>query len=268
MPYDESNALSLAGKTCVVTGAASGLGLAISRKLGSHGATVELMDLNAEQGQLAARALREDSGIDAKFTAVDVSKHASVAEAFRDLTSVDVLVNCAGIREISPAEDLTPSEWDRVVNVNLNGVFYCVHETIPLMKNGEGSVVNIASVAGLIAMENRPAYSATKHAVIGLTKNLSHDLGHYGIRVNAVAPGTIRTPLTDEYFTDPAFVKGLSAIVPLPEEGSPEDVANATLFLSSSLSKFISGVVLPVDGGWLAEKNYAPSGGSAVYSRH
>jgi NAD(P)-dependent dehydrogenase (short-subunit alcohol dehydrogenase family) len=176
-------------------------------------------------------------------------------------------VNAAGIREISPAESLEPSDWAKVVDVNLNGTFYAIRYAIDALKNSKnGAIVNIASVAGVIAMANRPAYSATKHAIVGLTKNLAHDLGVYGIRVNAVAPGTVRTPMTESYYSDAEFLRSMAIMVPLNREGTAADVANTVLYLASPLSAFISGVVLPVDGGWLAQKNYMPGGASTAYA--
>lgn len=261
-----SDLLSLAGKTALVTGGASGLGYAIARTLGHHGARVVICDLESSGGAEIALTLNQAEGVDARFVSADISEPESVARAFAGIDRLDVLVNCAGIREIARAEDLSPAEWERVVSVNLNGTFYCVHQAIPLMKENGGSIVNVASVAGLIAMANRPAYSSTKHAIVGLTKNLAHDLGQYGIRVNAVAPGTIRTPLTEQYYHDPDFLDSIGSIVPLAVDGTAQDIANVALFLCSQLSAFVSGVVLPVDGGWLAQKNYSPTNTSAAYT--
>jgi NAD(P)-dependent dehydrogenase (short-subunit alcohol dehydrogenase family) len=264
-----SDLLSLTGQRAVVTGGAGGLGRAIATTLAAHGATVVILDKDAAGAEKAA------SDIEARFDGVtgvglgiDVADAESVSRTFDDerLSVIDILVNSAGVREIAPAEELSPSDWENVVDINLNGTFYCIRYAIePLKRAAGGSIVNIASVAGLIAMANRPAYSATKHAIVGLTRNLAHDLGKYGIRVNAIAPGTIRTPMTESYYGDPDFVRSLQQIVPLNREGTVDDIARAALFFSSPLSQFVSGAILPVDGGWLAQKNYMAGGASAAY---
>jgi NAD(P)-dependent dehydrogenase (short-subunit alcohol dehydrogenase family) len=258
----------LTGRVAVVTGAASGLGAGIAEVLAGHGAGIVALDRDdATQmlEDLPVRAAARHTSV-----AVDVSDAGAVAEAFTQIDAshdhVDILVNCAGIREIDSALDLEPSMWDRVLAVNLSGPFYCVQQAARRMPRG-GSIVNISSVAGLVGMTHRPAYSAAKHGLIGLTKNLARDLSPNGIRVNAVAPGTVRTPLTEPYYQDEAFLKGVEGMVPLGFEGSPRDVGNAVLFFASDLSSWVSGTVLPVDGGWLAERNYAPPGNQAYTSQ-
>ena len=136
-----------------------------------------------------------------------------------------------------------------------------------MRKTGGGSIVNIASVAGMMGLTHRPAYNSSKHGIIGLTRNLSLDCAADSIRVNAVAPGLIRTPLTDGYYKDPEFIKGLNEVVPMGAQGgSPADIADAIAFLCSSEAKFINGVVLPVDGGWAASKGYTTGSGAAQFT--
>ena len=261
---------SLKGRSAVVTGAASGLGQAIAHTLAAHGARVICLDLR--DAAETVRSLEPVVGFQHQSVMVDVADSESVAGAFEKvdqhgLASVDILVNCAGIREIESVLTLEPQAWDRVVAVNLSGTFYVIQQAARRMAESQGgSIINVSSVAGLVGMANRPAYTATKHAVLGLTKNLARDLAPHRIRVNAVAPGTIRTPLTEPYYSDPEFLAGVEGAVPLGFEGSPGDVANAVLFFASDLSTWVSGTVLPVDGGWLAEKNYAPAGSSAYMS--
>jgi NAD(P)-dependent dehydrogenase (short-subunit alcohol dehydrogenase family) len=172
------------------------------------------------------------------------------------------------VREIKMALDLSPEEWDRVVAINLNGPFYCARAAALMMReqNVGGSIINIASVAGLTAISHRPAYTAAKHGLVGLTKNLARDLAPYKIRVNAVAPGLVRTHLTDSYFQDEAFERGLRHAVPFSERGNAQDIANAVLYLASPLADFVNGVTLPVDGGFLAEKTYAAVDAKHFYS--
>jgi NAD(P)-dependent dehydrogenase (short-subunit alcohol dehydrogenase family) len=161
------------------------------------------------------------------------------------------------VREIADAYHLATEQWDDVIAINLSGVFYCCQAVARRMReSGGGSIVNVASVAGLVGISNRPAYSASKHGVVGLTKSLASDLGADGIRVNAICPGVIRTPLTERYFADDSFEQELAATVPQRRYGLTGDVADAALYLASDLSAYVNGVALPVDGGWVAEKSF------------
>jgi NAD(P)-dependent dehydrogenase (short-subunit alcohol dehydrogenase family) len=260
--------ISLQGKTAIITGAASGLGQGIAEVLAEHGARIIILDRNSAEETL--RGL--PAGAEHTAHAVDIADPDDVQRVFEAIdesgSSPDILVNCAGIREIDSALDLDPKMWNRVVSVNLSGAFFCIQQAGRMMaaKGSGGSIVNITSVAGLVAMTHRPAYSATKHGLIGLTKNLARDLSEHSIRVNAVAPGTVRTPLTEPYYHDEAFLAGVEGMVPLGFEGSAHDVARAVLFYVSDLSPWVTGTVLPVDGGWLAERNYAPPGAGAYTS--
>lgn len=265
-----SGLLDLTRQCAVVTGGVGGLGRATATVLATQGASVVLLDRDAAHSQeVADEIATQNPGTSIIGLGVDLCNADSVKSVFEDdrLSEVNILVNSAGVREIAPAERLSPGEWDKAVDVNLNGTFYSIHHAIePLKRAGGGSIVNIASVAGLIAMADRPAYSATKHAVIGLTKNLAHDLGRYGIRVNAIAPGTVRTPMTEAYYDNADFLHSMDTMVPLNREGTAEDIALTTLFLVSPLARFVTGTVLPVDGGWLAQKNYMPDRPSSAYS--
>lgn len=261
----------IAGKIAVVTGASGGLGMAISKTLAEHGARIIAMDQTAEKVAQACAELEKAGASGVEGIAVDVSSAASVGAAFATLKakvgSLDILVNNAGVREIKNALDLEPAEWDRVIATNLSGPFYCTREAGRMMRDAGkgGAIVNIASVAGLTAISHRPAYTAAKHGLVGLTRNLARDLAPFAIRVNAVAPGLVRTPLTESYFADEAFFRGLQETVPLYDRGGGQDVANAVLYLVSPLADFVNGVALPVDGGWLAEKGYAASGAKNFY---
>jgi meso-butanediol dehydrogenase/(S,S)-butanediol dehydrogenase/diacetyl reductase len=262
--------ISLTGKVAVVTGAASGLGRGIATSLARHGASVVALDRD-DASETTGSLPTDDAQ---RHTAVrcDVADVDDVARAFADVDAahdrVDILVNCAGIREIDSALDLDPAMWQRVLNVNLSGPFFCIQQAGRRMvaRGAGGAIVNVTSVAGLVAMTHRPAYSSSKHGLIGLTKNLARDLAVHRIRVNAVAPGTIRTPLTEAYYHDDAFLAGVEGMVPLGFEGRPEDVAGAVLFFVSDLASWVTGTVLPVDGGWLAERNYAPPGANSYTS--
>jgi NAD(P)-dependent dehydrogenase (short-subunit alcohol dehydrogenase family) len=156
-------------------------------------------------------------------------------------------------------------EWDNVIAVNLSGTFYCCQAAARHMReSGRGAIVNIASVGGLIGLARRPAYTASKHGVVGLTKSLARDLGPAGIRVNAICPGLVRTPLTEQYFAEAAFEAGLETVVPQGRVGTAGDVADAALYLASDQSGYVNGVALTVDGGWLAEKSFAAGEAAAA----
>lgn len=260
----------LKGRVAVVTGAGSGIGREIARVFAAEGARIAGFDLSADAGAAVVEELVA-AGAEAPFAlagdvrdpgAVDAAAARICAEAGR----IDVLVNCAGTREIRNVLEITPEEWRAVIDVNLNGVFYwCQSAARRMRESGGGSIVNLSSVGGLIGLSNRPAYSASKHAIVGLTKSLSHDLAPDGIRVNAICPGVIRTPMTESYWSDERFERDLETVVPLGRAGVADDVAQAALYLASPLSSYVTGVALPVDGGWLAEKSFAVPGGATTF---
>jgi NAD(P)-dependent dehydrogenase (short-subunit alcohol dehydrogenase family) len=261
----------LHGKTAAVTGCGGGLGMAIALVLASHGARIAAMDRDQASVDAAVAGLEGAGRAPALGIAFDVASPSSVAEGFaaldRSFDRLDILVNCAGIREVGTIFDVEPEVWQRVLAVNLSGPFYCSREAAVRMRTaGGGCIVNVASVGGMLGLTHRPAYTASKHGLVGLTRNLATDLAPHGIRVNAVAPGTLRTPMTDEFFRDEAFVSGLATVVPLGNTGEASDVGEAVAFLCGPVSKFITGVVLPVDGGWTSGKSYAPAGSGASYN--
>jgi NAD(P)-dependent dehydrogenase (short-subunit alcohol dehydrogenase family) len=242
----------LENRVVLVTGAASGIGREIASRFQREGARVTGFD-SADAADIVGD-VRSAADVESAVAAV-------VAAEGR----LDVLVNSAGVREIGDVYTMAADEWENVIAVNLSGTFYCCQAVAREMRDtGGGSIVNIASVGGLIGLARRPAYTAAKHGVIGLTKSLARDLGPAGIRVNAICPGLIRTPLTEQYFQDDAFEEGLRTIVPQGRAGTPTDVANAALYLASDQSAYVSGVALTVDGGWLAEKSFAAGEEGAV----
>lgn len=245
------------GKTAVVTGAAQGLGLATASLLAGSGYTVVLTDiqpLDEALERLRARQLRVH-GFRGDVAAEDFAPHLAAMLAAEGLVA-DVLVNNAGISMIVPAEDTTAAQWRAVMDVNLLGPFLlCKQLGAAMLERGSGSIVNVASVAGLGGVGHRSAYNASKHGLIGLTRTLAAEWGGRGVRVNAVCPGWIKTEMDDAaqergLYSDRDIVNR----VPMARFASAEDVALAIAFLADNeRSGFVNGVCLPVDGGWTAD---------------
>ena len=172
------------------------------------------------------------------------------------LGRLDVLVNSAGVREIVSVLDLSFDEWRRVIDINLSGTFFTsqVFARRLVSQDRAGQIVNLASTLGLMAAPKRAAYTASKHGVVGLTRQMALELGEKRIRVNAVAPGVVRTPLTERYFQDPAYAQAIRDIHALGRWAEPQEIANAILFLAAEENSFITGSILTVDGGWTAGK--------------
>lgn len=243
-----------AGHCALITGGGSGIGAATARLLAARGASVVVTDRDHTCAHEVAATLPHP----AHARALDVKDRAAAAALFASLAAggilPDILVNSAGVREIRHPLDLSPEEWDHVLAVNLTGSFAVAQAFARQLRDlgRPGAIVNIASTSGLLASENRAAYVSSKHGVVGLTKQLSLDLGPLGIRVNAVAPGVVRTPMTESYFDDPDRVAKLNAAYPLGRPAEADDVAEVVAFLASDSARYVSGAVIPVDGGYTA----------------
>ncbi|MEU6124719.1 SDR family NAD(P)-dependent oxidoreductase [Streptomyces sp. NPDC047123] len=247
-------AAEFAGKTAFVTGAASGIGLEIARRLAAGGAAVVVADYNEQGAQDVARSLTE-SGARAAAVRVDVTDPESVRRAVEftaeTFGGLQLAVNNAGIAGTSaPTGAYTVEDWQRVIDTNLNGVFYSLRHELPhLLAAGGGAVVNMSSILGTNGFAGSAAYSAAKHAVVGLTKTAAVEYAARGIRVNAVAPGFIDTPLLKG---DEAQHRQLVALHPQGRLGTAEEVAELTLFLLSDRASFVNGSYHLVDGGYAA----------------
>ncbi len=252
----------LAGKVALITGAASGMGRATAELFGAEGAAVVVTDVNAELGHATACAITAAGGR-AQFWEMDVSSEASVQRvigaAIAEFGGLDVLVNCAGIIGVDkPTHEITESEWDQLFAVDVKGVFFATKHAVPQMiKAGRGSIVNFSSIYGLIGNDEFTAYHVAKGAVAMQTKQDAASYGKYNIRVNSVHPGTVLTPLVEgiaEGFDGglPTYEAKMTANQSIRRLGRPNDVAYAVLYLASDESTWVTGVNLPLDGGYTA----------------
>ena len=248
------------GKRLFITGAAGGIGQACVKRFHEQGATVVASDYDAAAAQAVVNRLGGGSRLIA--AGLDVTEPAAVEAVFgsveRQIGPLDHLVNSAGITNIAGTTEISPDTWRKVHAVNLDGTFYMskAFATRAIASGRAGSVVNLASVAGILALPDRPAYVSSKHAVVGLTREMALEFGPAQIRVNAVAPGVIRTPMSEHHFQDPERAARIAKAHPLGRGGWPEEVAAAIAFLCSDAASFITGVVLPVDGGYSAGKGW------------
>lgn len=251
--------ISFKGQVAFVTGASSGIGRATALAFAEAGANVMLADITSSGGEEAA-ALARKYGVKAVFQKCDVSSEDDVKKAIERTISefgrLDVAFNNAGIEGAqAPTSEGTTENWDRVININLKGVWLCMKYQIPLMvKQKSGSIINCSSIAGLVGFQSIPAYVASKHGVIGLTQTAALELATSGVRVNAVCPGVIQTPMIDRFTGGNAVAaEALRKSEPMGRTGRPEEIADAVLWLGSSKSSFVTGQSIAVDGGWTAQ---------------
>ena len=243
-------------RVALVTGGAMGIGAAVCERLAAAGHQVLVADLNTEAAEATALRLREAGG-QAVALAMDVGRPESVAQAFdhveRTYGRCDILVNCAGIAKVFPFLDFPLDNFIATMNVNVTGTLLCAQAAARLMvRRRWGRIVNIASVAGLRAVgSGRTAYGTSKGAVIALTRQMAVELAEHGITANAVAPGPVDTPMTQALHTE-AFRQEYAKAIPMNRYGSTAEIASAVLYLVSEDASYISGVALPVDGGFLA----------------
>lgn len=247
----------LENKVALVTGAASGIGRAIAYQYAAEGASVVVSDINDDGGLETLERIRARGGR-AIFVRADTSKPADseavVAAAVKEFGALHIATNNAGIGGPSAPVGEYPIEgWDKVIAINLSGVFYGMRFQIPAMlKSGGGSIVNISSILGQVAFLNLGAYVAAKHGVVGLTQCAALEYGPHKIRVNAVGPGFIKTPIIENTLT-PDAIKALAGLHPLGRIGEPSEVAELVIWLSSDKASFVSGGYYAVDGGYLTQ---------------
>ncbi len=242
-------------KVVIVTGAGSGIGRATAIAFAVEGAKVIVSDVNEESGKNTTEEINNNIG-EAFFIKCDVSWEEDVknliAKTVEKYGRLDCAFNNAGIEgTLSTTTECTSANWDRTININLKGTWLCMKYEIPeMLKNGKGSIVNCSSIAGLVGFETIPAYVASKHGVIGLTETASLEFAKQNIRVNAVCPGAIHTPMLDR-FTN-GREEAMAAQDPMGRIGTPEEIADSVLWLCSEKASYVTGQAIAIDGGWVA----------------
>lgn len=254
---------SLEGKSAVITGGGSGIGKAIATLFGTQGATVHILEMNAEA---AAAAITEINGSSAVLRAhahsCDVSNQEQVKSVFQEIGQVDILVNNAGVAHVGTVETTTEEDFTRVFDVNVRGAYNCLHAAIPLMKaQDKGVILNIASIAALVGITDRFAYSMSKGAIYAMTLSVARDYLAHNIRCNSISPARVHTPFVDGFIAknypgkEAEIFDKLSKSQPIGRMGEPAEVANLALFLCADEASFITGNDYPLDGGFVKLNN-------------
>jgi len=251
--------MDLKGKVAIVTGARRGMGKTHALALAKAGAKVVVADISLEDCEVVVTEIKDAKG-EAMAIKCDVSNKDEVDEmvtkTVAKLGKIDILVNNAGICQFKPFLELTEEEWNRTININLKGYFLCAQAAAKeMVKQKSGAIVNIASIAmGQVGVgfQNLAHYCASKGGIVAMTEAMALELAPFNIRVNAVAPGAIDTPMASSTTQDPKVLEGTLSRIPLHRIGKPEEVSNLVLFLASDASSYMTGSTVVVDGGWLA----------------
>jgi 2-keto-3-deoxy-L-fuconate dehydrogenase len=249
----------LDNKIAIVTGGGSGIGKAISILFSQQGATVCILDVD-EASNTVVDGIKQSNG-NASFYKCNIANQTEVKNIVEQIvqqhSAIDILVNNAGIAHIGNAENTSAKDFDRLMNVNVKGAYNCLHEVLPYMKNKGGSVANLASVAALVGLNDRFAYSTTKGALIAMTLSVAKDFLQYNIRCNSISPGRVHTPFVDGYLAknypgdEAEMFEKLSKTQPIGRMGKPEEIAQLALYLCSDEASFITGCDYPIDGGFV-----------------
>lgn len=251
--------INFENKVVIITGAGGTIGSSMAKHFARNGAKIALCDINECTSMKIVEEIREQSGI-AEFFMMDLSKKETLADVMKNIVEtfggIDILVNNAGVN-VGPADrksihEFSDKAWDWIIGIDLDGVFHCSKAAIPyIIERGGGAIINISSVVGLIPFRNQCAFTAAKAGVINLSKAMALELSQHNIRVNVIAPGSIISEGTkDLFYNDPAKAEAMFANIPQHRAGTPDDIANATLYLASEEAGYVTGSVLTVDGGW------------------
>jgi 3-hydroxybutyrate dehydrogenase len=260
---------ALSGKTALITGSTSGIGLAIAKGLAAQGAKIMLNGFgDATEIEKVRADLAAEHGVEVRFNGADLTKADQIEALFKEiddtLGGVDILVNNAGIQFVSPIEDFPPEKWDAIIGLNLTSSFHTTRLAFPGMKAKKwGRIVNIASAHALVASPFKSAYVAAKHGLLGFTKTIALEGATFGITANAICPGYVHTPLVDKQIPDTMKARNMTreqvikdvilAAQPTGEFVTVEDITSLAVFLCSDAGKAINGAPLSIDGGWVAQ---------------
>jgi NAD(P)-dependent dehydrogenase (short-subunit alcohol dehydrogenase family) len=252
----KSVTVRLKDKVAIITGAASGIGKATAKLFAEHGAKVVVADIDKDGGSQTVTQI-QNGGNEAIFVETDVTLKVDtekmVAQTVETYGKLDILFNNAGIAMRLPVAELPEADWHRCLDVNLTGVFLCAKAAIPAMqKNGGGSIINMSSIYGVVGADVRAAYVASKGGVTNLTRGMALDYAENNIRVNCICPGFVETPLVAGVIKTPEEYQALADKHPMCRLGQPEEIAYGALYLASDESAFVTGIALPIDGGYTA----------------
>lgn len=249
--------LSLQNKHAVITGGGSGIGRAVALLFAKQGSFVNIVDIGEEAANMVALEIVQE-GYKSAAHVCDITKQQAVKDVFNSLERIDILVNCAGISHIGRVDNTSETDFDRIYNVNVKGTYNCLHAAIPVMKaNGGGVILNMCSVAALVGLNDRFAYSMSKGAVYAMTMSVAKDYLGDNIRCNSISPGRVHTPFVDGFLKktypgrEQEMFEKLSKTQPIGRMGKPEEIANLVLYLCSDEASFITGTDYPIDGGFL-----------------
>lgn len=251
---------SLQGKSAIITGGASGIGEAITTVFAEQGAHIHILEFNVESGEQTVKNILANGG-KASFYQCDVSNHQQVKDIVDEISknnNIDILVNNAGIAHVGNVENTQEDDLDRVYNVNVKGVYNCLHAVVPKMKSqGGGVIINMASIASSVGISDRFAYSMSKGAALTMTYSVAKDYLTDGIRCNCISPARVHTPFVDGFIKknypgkEAEMFDALSKTQPIGRMGKPEEIANLALYLCSDEASFITGTDFPIDGGFI-----------------
>lgn len=246
---------NLKGKKAIITGSGSGIGKAVALLFAKQGAEVHIVDLNEETINATVNAI-VDSGGKAVPQLCDVTSQSEVKRIFHSIGKIDILVNSAGVSHVGNVENTTEADFDRLYNVNIKGVYNCLHAAITIMKeNSNGVILNLASIANHVGLQDRFAYSMTKGAVYAMTLSVAKDYINHGIRCNSISPARVHTPFVDTFIKknypgkEEEMFDKLSKSQPIGRMANPEEIAHLVLYLCSDEAAFITGCDYPIDGG-------------------